>query len=142
MMEGRRSIRQLPLCQHNLLSTSIIFQCLCWTLRKLISAFRASEESSVIFRASTGPSVNFCQLSLTLRDLPSTSVKFPWVHGIFREHSVNFPCVHGTCYQPSVKLRNLVATFRASTGTSVNIPYLNRTFGRLPSTFVHPRDLP
>ena len=95
------TFRQLSLCPHNLPSTSVIFPCLCWTLRKLMSTFCASEESSIIFRASTGPSVNFCQTSLTLRDCPSTSV--------------NFPCVHGICYQPSVRLWNLVSTFRAST---------------------------
>ena len=115
---GHGTFRQLSLCLRNLLSTFVIFPCLCWTLRKLLANFLDSE----------GTSVNFCQISVGPRDLPST---FPASVG----PSVNFPCVHGTCYQPSVRLWNLVSTFCASTGPSVNILWLCRTLGRLPSTF-------
>ena len=91
---------------------SVNFLCVHTTFRHFVST-----QSFVIFRASTGPSVNFCQLSLTLRDRPSTSVKFPWVHGNFCQHSVL-----------AQDLRETSVNFCASLGPSVNFPCYRRAF--------------
>ena len=78
---------------------------------------------SSTLRASTGPSVNFCQLSLSPRDIPSTSVKFPW----FWE--INIFCIRGTFCQ-------YLSTFCASTVPSINFRQLFMTPVDLPSAFL------
>ena len=77
---------------------SVSLLCVCTTFRQLPSSFHAC----------AGPYVNFWQISLTLREHPSTSVKFPWVHGIFRQHSLH-PW-------------DLPLTFRVSTIPTFNLP--------------------
>ena len=111
-----------------------------------------------IFHAAARPSVNFCQLSVHLRNLPSTfcasvellsnSLSFSCVRGLFEkvpygcwiscQHhstfravaglSVSFLCIRGT-------FRQLLSTFHASKGLFVNFPCVCRTFRELPSTF-------
>ena len=100
---------------------SVNFLCVCTTFRQLpssfhvsagpyvnlISTFRASEESSVIFRALTVPSVNF--------------VNFPWLCGTIRQlpsnfrgstgSSVNIPCICGTFHELSMRPRDLCQHF-------------------------------
>ena len=140
-----RTFCQLSLRQHNLPSIFAIFPCIHWTFCKLASTFCASEKFPSIFCASMGPSVNFCQLSLSPRDIPSTSVKFLWFHGIFHQHllhswdvlstSVNFPCIHSTFHQ-------LPSTFRAPTESSVNNMGRHRTFHQHQSIFRASAGLP
>ena len=60
------------------------------------------------------PYVNFCQLSVRLRDLPLTFV--------------NFLCIQETICQFSVRQQDLPTT-------SVNFPYICGTFRKLPLTF-------
>ena len=95
-----------------------------------------------IFHASETPFINFCQLSVRPRELPSTSVNFlssSWtfrkLYSTFRAAavtSVNFSCIHGIFCKFSVptgtfrrllqtfRLRNHPSTFRALAAPSVN----------------------
>ena len=107
-----------------------------------------------IFRASTGPSVNFCQLSLSLWDILSTSVKFPLFREIFHQQflhsrdilstSVNFlskcrifrkqyarpqSLPSASVYFPCIwgNYRTLASTFHEAGWPSVSIPCIRRT---------------
>ena len=108
------------------------------------------------FSGSVEPSVNFCQhiacrgtlqkrsvqprifhqLSVQLRDLPSTSVcwgnfcQLPSTFHVCKGPSVNFPCISGT-------FRQLPSTFRAMQDlppTCVDSMFVSRTFSRFPLT--------
>ena len=91
-----------------------------------------------IFCASTGPSVNFCQFSLSPRDIPSTSIKFSWFRGIFHQHflhswdilstSVNFSCTRSIFRKQYARPQNLPSA-------SVNCPCICGTYHKLASTF-------
>ena len=109
-----RCIRQLVSTFRAAAGPSVNFLCVCTTFRQL----------PISFYASAGPYVNFWQISLTLRERPSTSVKFPWVHGIFRQHSLH-PW-------------DLLLTFRVSTVPAINLLW---DCGTLCQLSVHPRDL-
>ena len=75
-------------------TTSVNFQCIRWSLRQV----------PLPFRAKAGPSVNFRQLSVHLRDVPLTYVHFLCVVRLY----VNF-------FQLSVYPWDLPSTFHAST---------------------------
>ena len=102
-----------------------------------------SQDHPSNIRMSTGPFVNFHQLSVHPRDIPSTCVNFCASAG----HSVNFLCIHGTFSQPAsagpcVKVScisrtfsHLQYTFRVAVGPSVNILCGQGTFCQLQSTF-------
>ena len=77
---------------------------------KLPSTCLAARRPPVNICESKGPSVNFCQLSSSPRDFPPTSVKFPWVHGIFRQHSLyplDLPSTFHACAGPSIDFSQL-----------------------------------
>ena len=83
-----------------------------------------------IFCPSAGLSVNFHQLSVHQRDLPSTSVNFPCVSGTFHKLSVHpwdFPSTFRVFAGPSVIICQLppcasvyLLTFRVAARLSVN----------------------
>ena len=172
------SFHQLSVRPLNIPSTSINIPCGHGTfhqfsvqLRDLSPTFRASEGPSINFPYVRGRSVNFCQLSVWLRDyqifmcqrnILSSSANIRAASGPsinlrqlsmrlqnLLSTSVNFPCIH-------VTFRQLASTFCASVGHSVIFPFIRGTFRQLwsilrvstvPSVnfrelFVHPWDLP
>ena len=120
--------------------------------------------SSVNLLCTWRPTVNFCQLSMPLSHLLSTSVKFPCIRENFCQlpstfvqpidllsTSINFPCGpqiirlfpstfcatrrHSVNFHPlSTRTGNLLST-------SVKFSSIQETFHQLPSTFLLPVDL-
>ena len=102
------------------------------------STFRASEGPSVTFCASVQPSVNFRQLFLHSRDIPSSCINFPSGHGTYCQLLLTCLAFAGSSvsfHQFSVHLQDLPLTFHASTGFSVNFPCGCGSFHNLLSTF-------
>ena len=102
------NFRQLSARPRDLLSTfrasvgsSVNFRYLFVRPRDPLSIFRASVGPSETFCTANGPSVNFSQFSVWLRD------------------SVNFPCNYGTFCQLSMHPQDLPSTFHTSAGYSV-----------------------
>ena len=97
-----------------------------------------------VFHVGAGASINFSQLSVRSRYLPST---FHLVEGLCANFlfaagpSVDFHdllCVHGTFFKLSAQPQNfcqLLPTLRASTGLSINFLCVHGTVWQLPSTF-------
>ena len=105
----------------------------------------------------TGLSANFCQLSMRLRDLPSTfhaaaDITSTFLHPhTLPSTSINIPCIHGTFRELFMQLqtlrrlsctrtpfRRLPSTFRASAVPSVNFLYGSGAFRQItvwPRTF-------
>ena len=133
--------------------------------RDLLSTFRMFADFLSTFLAAAGPSVNFCQLSVHswdlslnflygrgnahqlsvhLRDLPSTAVNISCVRKNYQKFSMHLPDLPSTfvnCsassapsvnfYQLSVHLRDLPSTsvnFHVAAGPSVNFPCIRGTF--------------
>ena len=125
-----------------LLSSPIELLCSRETFRQLLSTLRATG----------GPSVNFCRLSVQPVDLPSTSVNIQCGQKAFRELSVwpgdlpstsdNFQCDQETfCQLPSTfsvaeKFRQLPSTFRATGRSFIKIRQLSVPLGDIQSTLV------
>ena len=128
------------------------------TFRAFTSTFCVLRNILEIFHAAARPSVSLCQLSVHLRNLPSTfcasvellsnSVSVLCVRGVFKKvpyscwilcqhHSTfcavaglsgSLLCIRGTFRQP-------LSTFHVSKGQFVNFPCVCRAFRELPSTF-------
>ena len=97
---ARRNICQLFVHQR----ASVNFPCIRGTFCQLLSTFRAYTSPSVYFLCGCG----------TFHKLPSTFC-------VSAGPSVNFPCIRRTFCDLSMCLRDLLWTFHASVGPSVNI---------------------
>ena len=137
---GHGAFHKLQVSMHlqYFLSCSVYSLLIRRTIRPL--SIRPRNFSSNI-RTSAGPSVNFHQLSVHLRDLPSTCVtnlgicgtsqkilcgywSFRQLQSTFRAVTkpfVNFPFIHESFSQLSMPSWGLRLTFRVSTGLYVNI---------------------
>ena len=138
---GQKTFRQLSVHPQDIASTSVIFPCIRWTFHRLLSTFCASAgqlpsafHASVgtfikclcvrwnfcqlpsIFRTSTGPSVNFRQLSVHLL----YHWTFHQFYACFMGHSVNI-CEH-------------LSIFCTSSGPSINFCVFHGTFHQYPSS--------
>ena len=123
---------------------------------------QTSRQIPSTFCAVERPSVNFCQLSMPLSHLLSTSIKFPCTWETFHQlpstflqpvdlsNSVNFFCSRQTfCQfscrwetfhqlrQLSVWLGDLLSTFRATDRSSINLRQLSVPSEDLPSISVN-----
>ena len=122
--------RQLTVRPQDLLATAINFPCGCRTFHhhsvlpvdlwstsvNFLATFR---QLPAPVRAAKKPSINFRQLSVRLRDLPSASVNLPCCCGTFHQLPSTFCSAAG----PSINFRQLLSTFRADTGHFINFPY-------------------
>ena len=120
------------------MSTSVNFSCIPRTLHQLSVCLLNILEN---FHAAARPSVNFCQLSVHLRNLPSTfcasaelisnSVSFLCFRGLFEKFRTAVGSSVNTS-QLSVRLRDFPSAFCASTGHSFNFR----------QHFMRPKDYP
>ena len=107
---GLETFRQLSVLLGDLPSTSINFPCSRETFLQLPSSWVRPGDICQLpstFRASGNPSVNICQLSVQLGNLPSTSVIIPC--GL-PSTSVDYSCGQNTFHQLSIWPRHLPST--------------------------------